>query len=456
MASVVEPSFVEAGRSIGFPAAYLRLARPKQWTKNGFVLAGVIFSGEALRASSVVDALLAFIAFCALSGAVYAANDILDVVEDRGHPTKRLRPVASGEIPIPVAVVYAALLALFGLALAFLVGFGVGLAGLGYLALQAVYTPFLKHMAVLDVMSISAGFVIRALAGVAAVGVPISPWLVVCTGLLTLFLGFSKRRYELYVLGEVAEAHRKNLKDYSVEMLDQMMNIMVAATIIAYTMYTYFAYGHRYMMVSVPLVIYGVLRSLIPAILGLVSLSYAVRFVRWAYYLKVLNVRVPLGANAAIFAAGLSMTISPGKLGEVLKSVFIKDVAGTPVARTAPAVVAERATDGTGMILWGLLGALAFSFGPWLLLLFLALTGVGIAVLRSRRLSLLAEKALRKLPLLDRLAPHVGDFHGASNELLAFRPLVVASGISFLGWGLECAAVYLCALGVGAEEPFLG
>ncbi|MDQ3892288.1 MAG: flippase-like domain-containing protein [Actinomycetota bacterium] len=194
---------------------------------------------------------------------------------------------------------------------------------------------------------------------------------------------------------------------------------------------------------------------LIPAILGLVSLSYAVRFVRWTYYLRLLKVRVPLRANAAIFAAGLSMTISPGKLGEVLKSVFIKDVAGTPVARTAPAVVAERATDGTGMVLWGLLGALAFSFGPWLLLLFLALTGVGIAVLRSRRFSLLAEKALRKLPLLDRLAPHVGDFHGASNELLAFRPLVVASGISFLGWGLECAAVYLCALGVGAEEPFL-
>jgi glycosyltransferase 2 family protein len=194
---------------------------------------------------------------------------------------------------------------------------------------------------------------------------------------------------------------------------------------------------------------------LIPAILGLVSLSYAVRFVRWTYYLRLLKVRVPLRANAAIFAAGLSMTISPGKLGEVLKSVFIKDVAGTPVARTAPAVVAERATDGTGMVLWGLLGALAFSFGPWLLLLFLALTGVGIAVLRSRRLSLLAEKALRKLPLLDRLAPHVEDFHGASNELLALRPLVVASGISFLGWGLECAAVYLCALGVGAEEPFL-
>src|SRR5918999_5078908 len=152
---MVEPSFMEAGRLTGFPEAFLRLARPKQWTKNGFVLAGVLFSGEALQASSVVDALLAFVAFCALSGAVYAANDILDVVEDRGHPTKRFRPVASGEIPVPAAVVYATLLALFGLTLTFLVGFGVGLAGLGYLALQAVYTPFLKHLAVFDGMGIA-------------------------------------------------------------------------------------------------------------------------------------------------------------------------------------------------------------------------------------------------------------------------------------------------------------
>src|SRR5215203_4153247 len=260
---MVKSAFMEAGGSVGFPAAYLRLARPKQWTKNGFVLAGVVFSGEALEASSLVAVLLAFVAFCALSGAVYAANDVLDAAEDRKHPTKRLRPVASGEISSRVAVVYAVLLAACGLALAFFVGFGVGLGGLAYLLLQAVYTPVLKHVAVLDVMSISGGFVIRALAGVEAVGAHISPWLVVCTGLLTLFLGFSKRRYELFVLGEVAEAHRKNLKDYSVEMLDQMMNIMVAATIIAYTMYTYLAYGHKYMMVSVPVVIYGVLRYLL-------------------------------------------------------------------------------------------------------------------------------------------------------------------------------------------------
>ena len=261
---MVEPSFVEAGGTVGFPAAYLRLARPKQWTKNGFVLAGVVFSGEALRLSSVVDTLLVFVAFCALSGAVYAANDILDIAEDRKHPTKRLRPVASGEISVRAGILYAVLLALFGLALAFFTDFEGGLAGLAYLLLQAIYTAFLKHVVILDVMSISAGFVLRALAGVATVDSPISPWLVVCTGLLTLYLGFSKRRYELYVLGEGAESHRKNLKDYSVEMLDQMMMIMVAATIIAYTMYTFtFAYPDSYMMASVPFVVYGVLRYML-------------------------------------------------------------------------------------------------------------------------------------------------------------------------------------------------
>ncbi|HZY57207.1 MAG TPA: UbiA family prenyltransferase, partial [Rubrobacteraceae bacterium] len=165
---------MEAGGSIGLPGAFLRLARPKQWTKNGFVLAGVVFSGEALQAPGVTAALLAFVAFCALSGAVYAANDVLDVAEDRKHPTKRLRPVASGEISVRIAALYAVLLAAGGLALAFFVGLVVGLAGLAYLVLQAVYTLILKHVVVLDVMSISAGFVIRALAGVAAVGEPIS------------------------------------------------------------------------------------------------------------------------------------------------------------------------------------------------------------------------------------------------------------------------------------------
>jgi len=195
--------------------------------------------------------------------------------------------------------------------------------------------------------------------------------------------------------------------------------------------------------------------ALVPAILGLVLLSYAGRFLRWLYYLKILKVSVPLLTNAAIFAAGLSMTISPGKLGEVLKSVFVRQASGAPVARTAPAVVAERATDGTGMVAWGFLGAFALGLGPGTMVLFLAVAALGIAVLRSKRLSLLAERALLKLPLLNRLAPHLGDFHASSNELLAARPLVVGTVISFLSWGLECLAVYLCSVGLGTDMPFL-
>jgi 4-hydroxybenzoate polyprenyltransferase len=251
---------------MGFVGSYLRLVRPKQWTKNGFVLAGVVFAGKALSAASLASALLAFVAFCALSGAVYAANDVLDVEEDRKHPLKRRRPVASGEIPSRTALAFALVLGSAGLALAYFVSPGVGLAGVAYLALQAVYTTTLKHTAILDVMSISAGFVIRALAGVAAVGSPISPWLIVCTGLLTLFLGFSKRRHELASLGERATIHRRNLADYSVPLLDEMMNIMMSATIIAYTLYTFTVYEREdeiFMMASIPFVIYGVFRYML-------------------------------------------------------------------------------------------------------------------------------------------------------------------------------------------------
>ncbi|CAN5863339.1 lysylphosphatidylglycerol synthase transmembrane domain-containing protein [soil metagenome] len=195
--------------------------------------------------------------------------------------------------------------------------------------------------------------------------------------------------------------------------------------------------------------------SLIPLILVLVFTSYIGRFVRWIYYLWILGVSVPFKENVAIFVAGLSMTISPGKLGEVLKSVFLRQVSGAPIARTAPTVLAERVTDGTGMILWGLLGALAFSFGPGLLLGFLAFTVLGIAVLRSKQLSLLAERILIKIPVLNRFAPFLGDFHGASSELLGIRALVVGTAVSFVSWGFEILAVYLCVVGLGAEVPFL-
>jgi uncharacterized protein (TIRG00374 family) len=162
-----------------------------------------------------------------------------------------------------------------------------------------------------------------------------------------------------------------------------------------------------------------------------------------------------MGINAAIFTSGLSMTISPGKLGEVLKSVFVRRVSGAPIARTAPAVIAERATDGTGMVMWGFLGAFALNLPPWTMLMFLAVAIFGIAVLRSKRLSLAAERILAKLPLVNRFAPHLRDFNGASNELLGTAPLLVGTAISFVSWGLECTGVYLCAVGLGVDKPFL-
>ena len=192
--------------------------------------------------------------------------------------------------------------------------------------------------------------------------------------------------------------------------------------------------------------------SLLPVIIALVVASYAVRFLRWSYYLGLLGVDVPVAKNAAIFVAGLSMTVSPGKLGEVLKSVFVHRVTGAPIARTAPAVVAERVTDGTGMVAWGLLGGLAFGLGLGGLLLFLALAVLATAALRSKRLSFLAERVLGRLPLARRLVPHLSDFHGSSARLLAAGPLMAGTSVSFISWGLEILAVHLCVVASGAEE----
>jgi uncharacterized protein (TIRG00374 family) len=195
--------------------------------------------------------------------------------------------------------------------------------------------------------------------------------------------------------------------------------------------------------------------TLVPVALTLVGLSYAVRYLRWSYYLRRLGVHVGRRADVAIFAAGLAMTISPGKLGEVLKSAFIFQVSGDPASKTAPAVLAERITDGVGMVVWGLLGALAFGFGPSVLVPFLGIMLAAALALRSRRLSILFKRSLGRVPGLGRLVPHVADFHGASNRLLAAGPLGVGSALSFGAWGLELLAVYLSVRGVDAVVPFL-
>lgn len=195
---------------------------------------------------------------------------------------------------------------------------------------------------------------------------------------------------------------------------------------------------------------------LVPPAVALVGASYVVRYARWSYYLRRIGIRLGRRVDVSIFAAGLAMTVSPGKLGEALKSVFILQASGDPVARTAPAAVAERITDGIGVAVWGLLGALSFGFGPGILLAFLGAMAVGILALRSRRLSKASARLLEGIPGLRRLAPHMADFHGASSRVLGPRPLVVGSVLSFGAWGLELVAVYLMVLGVGAAVPFPG
>lgn len=195
--------------------------------------------------------------------------------------------------------------------------------------------------------------------------------------------------------------------------------------------------------------------TVVPVALALMGASYAVRYVRWSYYLRRLGVRIRPRADVPIFAAGLAMTISPGKVGEVLKSAFILQVSGDPVAKTVPAVVAERVTDGIGMVAWGLLGALAFDFGSGVLVAFLGTIVVGVYVLKSRQLSVLVADSLERIPILRRLASHVEIFHDASNRLLTAGPLGAGSVLSFGAWGLELLAVYLVVWGTRATVPFL-
>ena len=194
---------------------------------------------------------------------------------------------------------------------------------------------------------------------------------------------------------------------------------------------------------------------LVPVALALVGTSYVIRYVRWSYFLKTLKVDLERRADVAIFTAGLAMTISPGKFGEVLKSVLIFKVSGDPIAKTAPGVVAERLTDGVGMAAWGLFGALALGLGPRVPILFLGITVAGVLVLRSKRLSTSLSKGLERVPKLNSLSSRVTEFHGASNQLLSPVPLVVGSVLAFVIWSLEILAVYTIVRGVGSAVPFL-
>jgi 4-hydroxybenzoate polyprenyltransferase len=209
--------------------------------------------------------ILAFVAFCALSSAGYLWNDLRDIAADRLHPTKRRRPIAAGLVPKPLAVVLALALGVSGLLLAWWLGTSFLLVASLYMLLTATYSIWLKHLVLIDVFGISAGFVLRAVGGAVVIGVPVSPWLYVCTVLVSLFLALGKRRNELEVLEAGAAGHRKNLEQYSLELVDQLILIVASVTIMAYSLYTFTADNlpsDHAMMLTIPLVVYGLFRYL--------------------------------------------------------------------------------------------------------------------------------------------------------------------------------------------------
>ena len=248
-------------------AAWLALLRPHQWIKSGFVFVGLLFGHSWTRPDVVLAACLAAIGFSLAASAVYVFNDLVDRERDREHPKKRLRPLAAGTISVSAAVGLGAGCALLGLFLAWLAAPKVAaLIGI-YLVLNAGYSGGLKHVAILDVFIISAGFMLRLLAGTEGIGIAASQWLLLCGLMVTLFLGFAKRRAELYALEDGAGSHRKVLDEYDPVLLDKMITVCAAGSIVSYSLYTLSPqtlalHGTDRLMWTVPFVLYGMFRYL--------------------------------------------------------------------------------------------------------------------------------------------------------------------------------------------------
>jgi len=244
-----------------------RSLRPAHWVKNLFVLAPLVFAHRAGEPAALGRALAAFALFCAAASAIYLANDLRDREADRRHPLKARRPIAAGELAPGVAAGAAALLGVGALAAAFALGAAFGVALASYLALNLLYSFGLKHIVILDVMSIAASFMIRVLGGAAAIDVEISRWLVLCGSFLALFLAFSKRRHELTLLAAGAADQRRVLSDYSEIFLDQMMSVVTASTVVSYALYAASAetaerLGTSQLLWTLPMVLYGIFRFL--------------------------------------------------------------------------------------------------------------------------------------------------------------------------------------------------
>lgn len=237
--------------------------RPRQWSKNLLLFAGIVFAAKLGDAVRWAEALAAFAAYCAASSAAYLWNDVRDVEADRMHPIKQMRPIARGELGVAPALGLAAALAAVAIGITAWLGLWSLVLMLGFLALQGSYSVALKHVVLIDVMAIGALFVIRAAAGAEAVRVPISPWLLLCTALLALFLALAKRRGELVLVGAEATPGRPVLEGYSLALVDQLVSVVAASTVIAYSLYTFTARDSKAMMATIPFVLFGVFRYLL-------------------------------------------------------------------------------------------------------------------------------------------------------------------------------------------------
>lgn len=236
--------------------------RPKQWTKNLLVFAALIFSLKAINVSAFVNTLTTFFLFSFVSGCVYILNDYVDREADRNHPVKKFRPMASGALNPTGALVFGGILLVSSLVVSYKINPLLMLLLAIYFAMNVSYSLKLKHVVIMDIMVIASGFVLRAIAGGLAINVHLTPWFLLCTMLLSLFLAIGKRRHELFLLDKQKDAHRKVLDKYSFTLLDQLTSIVATATIISYSLFTFTAGRTIYLMWTIPFVIYGIFRYL--------------------------------------------------------------------------------------------------------------------------------------------------------------------------------------------------
>jgi 4-hydroxybenzoate polyprenyltransferase len=240
--------------------------RPKQWIKNVFVFAPLVFDLKLFDPTYLIRTVAGFLLLCLVSGTVYIINDIADREKDGRHPRKRHRPIASGRLKTRAAAIAGATIILLAIPAGFLLDTAFGIIMLSYLLLQFAYTFWLKSIVIIDVMSIATGFVLRVAAGVPLVEAErFSPWMYTCMALLALVIGFNKRRHELDLLGDDAKSHRANLDEYTMDLLDQIINIVTASTLVAYTLYTALAENlpeNHSMMLTIPFVLYSLFRWL--------------------------------------------------------------------------------------------------------------------------------------------------------------------------------------------------